>query len=111
MKNPVVWLLLLSVCIFVLTGVAYRSSVSNVDIVVTDKDTKISGSGEGMTQKYLIFTEGETFEITDTVLFFRFDSSDTYGQLKRGSSYHVKVAGWRIPFLSCYRNILEVGQR
>jgi hypothetical protein len=58
--------------------------------------------------KYLVFTNGEVFENTDSLLYWKFNSSDLYGELKEGETYTVRVYGWRIPFLSNYRNIIEI---
>lgn len=59
--------------------------------------------------KYLIFTEeGEVFQVTDEFWLFHFNASDLYGQLKDGGTYTVVVCGWRIPFFSKYRNIIEI---
>lgn len=52
----------------------------------------------------------ETFEITDEFLLGRFNSSDDYGRLKVGETYTVMVNGWRVPFLSWYRNIIEINE-
>lgn len=84
------------------------SSSETVDIVVVDKDRITTGSGDSMSSKYLIFTEAETFENTDSLTRWKFNSSDIQGQLRVGEAYQVEVYGYRIPFLSQYRNIVEV---
>lgn len=83
-------------------------TVDEVHFTITDKErvTKSDGSGE-VSGKYLVFTNSETFEISDSLWHFRFDSSDLYGQLRQDQHYVGKVYGWRIPFLSTYRNLLE----
>ncbi len=73
-----------------------------------DKERVTVRSGDDPKEKYLVFTENETFENTDSTLFWKFNSSDVQGQLDRGKSYRVLVAGWRISFLSSYRNIIEI---
>lgn len=55
--------------------------------------------------KYLIFTDKGVFENTDSWVELKFNSSDLYGKLERGKSYNLRVYGWRIPFLSKYKNI------
>lgn len=62
----------------------------------------------GRSSKYLIFTKDETFENTDSIAYFKFNSSDLYGQINKGKTYKAKVAGVRIPFLSWYRNIIRI---
>ena len=62
--------------------------------------------------KYLIFTEGgEVFENVDTLTFFKFNSSDVQGQLTEGETFTATVAGWRVPWLSIYRNVVSVEQQ
>lgn len=57
--------------------------------------------------KYLIFTDVEVFENTDSLFAWKFDSSDLQSQLEAGKRCKAIVTGVRIPFLSSYRNILE----
>ena len=103
--------------IFVLFVVAISCSVlysyctaDIINITVTDKERVVTTNGESVTSKYLVFTETETFENTDSLAYFKWDSSDVQGQLKVGKTYRVKVYGWRIPFLSVYRNIVSIKQ-
>lgn len=77
-------------------------------ITVTDKERVVKGGGDSVSSKYLVFTETETFENTDCLRRFKFNSSDIHGSLKIGETYHVKVYGWRVPLLSMYRNIVRV---
>lgn len=88
--------------------VAYYSSIETVEITVTDKERITTGSGESMSSKYLIFTEDEVFENEDALFLGKWNSSDVQGQLKIGETYTVRVIGWRLPFLSTYRNIVEI---
>jgi hypothetical protein len=56
-----------------------------------------------------VFTEeGEVFENSDTFFYQKWNSSDIYGKLTVGNKYKATVYGWRIPFLSNYRNIIEI---
>lgn len=77
-----------------------------VEVVTTGKERASFGSGDDLTHKYLIFTETETFENTDTVFGLKFNSADIYGRINTGTACQFRVYGWRIPFLSTYRNIL-----
>lgn len=79
-------------------------------ITVKGKERVTTGDGETITSRYLVFTEHETFENTDAIWHWKFDSSDVYGQLEEGKTYTVKVYGWRVPILSWYRNIVSVAQ-
>ena len=73
------------------------SNLREETIVVTDKMVK--------DDVYLIYSEDATYEITDSWLYPRFDSSDLYGKIQVGESYNIIVGGSRIPFLSWYPNI------
>lgn len=102
------------ISIIVLLGIGiYRpfnkvNSIRDVTVTVTDKDVKNSH----YVSKYLIFVEDEnglpsTYEITDSLLKGRFDSSDVYAGIKVGNTYTFTVGGSRNEFLSWYPNIYE----
>lgn len=102
------------ISIIVLLGVGiYRpfnkvNNIRDVTVTVTDKDVKNSH----YVSKYLIFVEDEnelpsTYEITDSLLKGRFDSSDVYAGIKVGNTYTFTVGGSRNEFLSWYPNIYE----
>lgn len=74
-----------------------------VTVQVTEKMTK-RGTNE---DKYLVFTQGEVFENTDSILRWKFNSSDVYGRIPDGATCTFLVNGWRVQFFSMYRNILE----
>ena len=78
-----------------------------VTFTITEKERVTTGSGKSTSSKYLIFTDRETFENTDSIFLGKFDSSDVYGRLKVGQKYEATVVGWRIGFLSLYRNIVR----
>ena len=76
---------------------------------VTDKQVKRSAEKD----KYLIFTEEpdgdvRVFENTDSLLEWKWDSSNLYGKIRIGETYRIKTYGWRVPFLSWYENIVDV---
>ena len=107
-------LMLITIAILLVFGypIAYYFSTKQVEFTITkmDRITTSTGSGkmEGTSSKYLIFTNNEVFEDTDSWLFVKFNSSDIYSKLQIGSTYKVKVTGWRVPFLSWYRNIISI---
>lgn len=86
----------------------YQSSKDRITVLIKDKERITTGSKENISSKYLVYTEGEVFENTDALMFFKWDSSDLQNELDVGSEYKVLVVGWRIPFLSTYRNIIRV---
>lgn len=106
----VIYILIL---VLVLGFVVYRpinkvSNMRNVTVTVTDKVVKNSNDDS----KYLVFTEDgegnvETYEITDSLLAGRFNSSDVYASIKVGNKYTFKIGGSRRSLLSWYPNIYE----
>ena len=89
-----------------LNAVYVFGTQDTVVATVTDKDRITTGSGKDISSKYLVFTDKEVFENTDSLLLFKFNSSDVQGKLRAGSSYRLDVYGWRLPFFSSYRNIV-----
>lgn len=96
------------ICLISSTGYSYFASQETVTITVIEKERILETHGKQLTAKYLVFAEGEVFENTDSLWFFKFDSSGVQLQLRNGEEYTVDVVGWRIPFLSMYRNIIRV---
>ena len=85
------------------------STITDVVVTVTEKERIVESNGEHTTSKYLVFTENEVFEnVDDMIPFLKFNSSDIQGKLHVGETYKLTVWGWRINFLSWYRNILNV---
>ena len=84
------------------------SDMRDVTVTVTDKTVK----NDGDDGKYLIFTEDKdgniaTFEITDSLIGGRFNSSDVYAAIKVDNTYTFTVGGSRNEFMSWYPNIYE----
>lgn len=84
------------------------SDMREVTATVTDKAVKNYDSDS----KYLIFTEDKdgniaTFEITDSWIAGRFNSSDVYAAIKVGNTYTFTIGGSRNELLSWYPNIYE----
>lgn len=70
---------------------------------VTGKENVKSGDSG----KYLVYTDKTTYEITDTWVGWRWDSSDVYGNIQVGKTYTATLQGYRVPFLSWYQNIIN----
>ena len=75
-----------------------------VTITVKDKQRITTGTKS----KYIIFGEKESFENTDSFFHSKYNSSDIYKQFQKGCTYEVSVYGWRVPYLSAYRNIVTI---
>lgn len=114
MKKPFKTIGIIPVFLFIIIGalviypICKYSSKETIEITVSDKERITTGSGEHLQSKYLIYTNREVLENTDAMLFWKFNSSDIQNQLKVGKTYKVEVVGWRVPFLSWYRNVVAV---
>lgn len=114
-SNYPTWLIVIVIGFIVISlGISiYRpfnkaSDMREVTVTVTDKTVKNSSDDS----KYLIFTEDKdgnvaTFEITDSWIAGRFNSSDVYAAIKIGNTYTFKVGGSRNELMSWYPNIYE----
>lgn len=81
--------------------IALYSSERVESITVEDRESVVGGG-------YLVFSENQEYQVSDSVLFWTFNSSRRYNTLDPGAEYECRVAGWRVPFLSMYPNIVEV---
>lgn len=103
-KTLIVLLIIVACAIY---PVLFYSSSETVEITIKDKERITTGKGENLDSKFIIYTNNEVFKNTDELLFFKFNSADFQNNLEVGKTYTVKVVGWRVPFLSMYRNIVR----
>jgi len=89
-------------------AVFQHTTVEYYEVTITDKERISIGSGEDLSHKYLVFTDGRVFENTDTLFHWKWDSSTVQSELEKGKQYSIKTYGWRVPFLSWYENIVSV---
>lgn len=83
--------------------VQYSTKTEVVDTVVrVDRVMNKHGS------KWLVTCENEVFQNVDELIFFKFNSSDFNRKLVPGKKLNLVVCGFRVPFLSWYRNIIAV---
>lgn len=79
-----------------------------VRAMVTDKERQVSSDSDGNTSsKYIVFTDKEVFENTDSVMRGKWRSSDLQGNLHAGCTYDFNVYGFRNGFFSMYRNVVD----
>ncbi len=104
----------LAVCcaILILVGSCSASAILPVvdeTITVTNKER---GSDKTPDLIWAIKADGslETFQVEDNWFKGKYNSSDTYGLIQISQKYNAKVTGFRMGFLSTYRNILEVSK-
>ena len=105
--------------ILILIAIIYTGSnlatQGTVRGVVVDKAVKVESNGKASDSKYLVFVETDggdtvTLEVTDGLAVGRFNSSDVYGNIKRGETYTFKTIGMRIPIISQYPNVKTVSK-
>ncbi|MFK4844036.1 hypothetical protein ACI1UJ_09975 [Lactococcus petauri] len=101
------------VILLVIAGIGsacHYNAVENVRGTVTDKVVKIDSTNKHPRSKYLIFVKTESgesvpFEVVDSVLIGRWDSSNDYGMIEIGKTYDFKLRGYRVPIISAYQNL------
>ena len=106
----------IAVVILICIGLAFSFNDKEYTITVTDKERIVDADGERITSRYLIFGEDEdgnvlVFQNTDEMIRGKWNSSTIQGSLKVGKTYTVVVVGYRIPFLSCYENIIAFEEK
>lgn len=84
----------------------YFQTEGYVEVTVNKTERVSYGSGGSIQHKYLVYTDQDTYQCTDSLLFGKFDSSNIYGSLQSGQRYRLHVVGWRWHFGSWYKNIL-----
>lgn len=94
---PIILLLIIS---FKIAG-NYFTKYTVEDKVLSEARITTAHSGY-----YLIYGDKETYTDTDSLIYWKFNSSDVYGHIQSGHTYRFTIYGWRVPFLSWYRNIL-----
>ncbi len=83
------------------------ATIETNTFTIEEKEVKVDYSGENPKSMYLLFTDKGVYSNTDSIWFFKFNSSDVYGQLKVGETYTCKTNKLRIPFFSMYKNIIR----
>jgi hypothetical protein len=80
-------------------------STAHVETIVSRVDRECSGGTNGEC-KYMVYTPDEVFRNVDCTICLKWNSSDVQNHLIAGHKYDLTVYGWRVPFMSWYRNIL-----
>jgi hypothetical protein len=97
---------------YVAAPIVINMRTDTYTVTVTDK-LRVSYGRVFETHKYLIFTMDDAghihvFENTDSLLRHKFNSSDYFARIHVGKTYTFTVAGYRIPTMSRYENIIEI---
>lgn len=95
--------------IIVIFTVLYQTTRDETVATVV-KSERVCESGKDGECKYMIFTKDEVLENSDSLLNMKFNSSDYYANIEVGKTYEFYVVGWRVPFFSMYRNILDYSE-
>lgn len=99
-----VFILILLVLGFIGYGLMYALTTGSETITIKEKWVKYDGDDA----KYLVSSNnGQVFQIADTFIKWRWNSSDLYASLDENQTCQIKTQGWRFPFFSDYKNILE----
>lgn len=89
----------------------YRGTEHEVTATVDSKERVCESSREGgQSCEYRVFTDHGVFKVTDTFVYWRFNSSDTYASIKQGATYRFRVVGVRAGWMSSYENIIGVSE-
>ena len=110
LKDKLIGALIVIVPLFIFVGsIIYvePAFTSNADTNIVKVKSKEAFKGKESSY-YLVFSDKETFMVDDSITRMVFNSSDIYGGIDPGSCYTFKVFGYRSPFLSQYRRIIEV---
>ena len=108
MKNLSIALIALIFLAAVTYSVTYYSQWSTQEATVTGKE-RITKVVEGNDNSYyLVYTDKGIFKVEDSIILFRFNSSDLYGSIKDDSTYTFNMVGFRAGFLSEYPNIVTI---
>lgn len=114
MNKPLIILIAITVLLLALipTNLPYQwltqRTIDNVlikDKQITTETDKETGK---VTSTYLIYTDHGVFRNDDALWFWKYNSSDFYGNLDKDKRYDLKVYGWRIGFFSMYPNIVRM---
>lgn len=107
MKTEIITYLII-ILVFIGMGLGFGYIRNQARATVTDtvlRSERVVDSG-GKSSRYLIYGKKETYEDTDSLWFWKWNSSDIYGSIQVGQKCEFLVVGWRVPFLSWYRNII-----
>lgn len=103
--DPVITMIVSALILAIFSTVGFaRVLVSEpVEFTVQNQEVVYSGSS-----RYLIYTKGEVFENTDSTFLMKWNSSDLQNEMQVGKHCKAMAYGYRVPFLSWYRNLNEV---
>ncbi len=101
------YIMILAVIFLVYFSLSFNDSTT--EIITVNRLERVGDNGG----EYLIFTYKDgipymVFENTDNMFRGKWNSSDFYNRLQVGKKYKFVVIGYRVPFLSMYKNIIKI---
>lgn len=117
-KNPATTIVV-SVLAVLLLGLtllysfAYYSEDSHTECVVSGKDrtTSVDSDGNSSSDARVYTKNCGVFQVSDTIIKRKFNSSDTFGSLEEGGIYNFTTIGFRVGFFSMFPNIIEAEEQ
>lgn len=114
-NNAVLWIALVLFVLGMFSSIYINYGTQDTfEAKVLSTDIKRVGSGDDAKDKYLVSLQKvdgtlETVEIDDTLFWGNFTSADVYFEMKNnvGATYKFTVVGFRVGFLSYFRNIVR----
>ena len=102
-----VWAALLA--LFLVIGITIHKNYFTIETneVIVSKTERVVDKNAG-TASYLVFTDLGVYENTDSLLHWKWDSSDIHGKLIEGEKYRLTTYGYRIKLFSMYRNVTNL---
>ena len=86
---------------------------TSISYLTVEHVTVVPHNAERITNKeesyFFVYTDIEQFKNTDTLLFLKFNSADVQSFIMQNKTKPItcKVNGFRVPFMSMYRNIIS----
>lgn len=97
------------------SGAYVLSEESDVNVCVKSKERRMKSSltenGTSISYEYIVWAENSVYRVDDSFLFMTFDSADRFNQIEEGSCYSVNTAGWRLPFIGMFKNIISINNK
>jgi hypothetical protein len=106
MKTTVFASIILIVLLILVYPVTYYSQWDIHQATVTGKERITKLSKDYDSSYYLVYTDKGTLKIKDSLVLFRFNSSDLYGSIHTDSTYTFRTVGFRSGLFSEYPNII-----
>lgn len=97
---------LLALVLFVGYLVLFYGSARTLTIRVDEKERVGGDAG-----RYLVFAGDDEYQVSDSLLYMRFDASSRYNDLDEGGEYLVRVVGCRWGLPTMYPNIVNVTRK